>query len=467
MVGSSSPESLEGLCNILRGPDAPSDVIELAALLMHFMLAREARLLGSNASTEPQRIRLRSMQACKSFCDTIDSALLDQDECSQLADAIEGCVSEERVPPEWEAFVVRGAADAVGEGLGRFFLDPFVAGETVTIREGDVVPTAQPPLAELYVRRQGSTTEKFLGANPHRRGHDSISIRNLSLLRFNPGGVRVELDFTKRSVLAGLTAESKVASIVPCDYADLQRTVIESGRFFPVCAQDCRTVLERIQDRLQRALDDGHRVVVLPEVCLDAETFDELVHWVRARAVGFDVVVCGSCHIEERATGRRLNRAAIVFGDGTVDYHEKLNPYDELIDGVPHVEDIDTSAQALRVFHGSHWSFATVICKDLLGRLVPELLRPLRVSLLAVPACSGDTSGFEAIAQELAVQEQTHMLLANVCDHVSESGHRPAVAFLSRPVRNTYSIVEVHRRAEMPTPALVSFELFRPPRAIA
>lgn len=387
--------------------------------------------------------------------DEIHEDWLDDQELAAVAALLRQVASSagQAVPPEQAAVVAaRAFAEALDGSHGRRFAGVFRGRGTTMVNAGDPIPVPQPPLKELF----GSA----LGTNPARLGPRLWDMVWLRLLPDVARGQKVRLDFQHQDILADLTTQTRVAVIIPCDVlADLcfDRIAEPTPRFYGVRPRDSDKQRVTVLRLLEHAADAGARIVILPELSVDASCLDAIAKWHAHTEHGMAIVVCGSTHAER--DGSRRNVSVTMLPDGTTIEHYKFNPFYfplPAADGsvANHREDIVTVPSIITIHMCGDWSFSTLICKDFLEPGVAQILEEAMVRMVLVPACSPKTSVFEQIAGLLAVRAQAIVIVANLAD---PSSLNPSSVIIARPTHTR--TVEQLRRSEIATPSIHLFDL--------
>ena len=201
----------------------------------------------------------------------------------------------------------------------------------------------------------------------------------------------------------------------------------QGGRFrvFPA---DVEANWGQILALLGRVDDDGAEIAVAPELSFGHACVERVRTWLRD-AKHLRMVVCGSTHVARTSDGSFVNRATILVrragGQQVVELaHDKFNPFDFPIQEVTYVEDIDFGTPRVGTFvvvdpESGHergplaWSYAVVICKDLMDAAFADVLHDSQARMLFAPVMTPKTETFAGIIDGLSARYQTVSVLAN------------------------------------------------------
>jgi hypothetical protein len=227
-------------------------------------------------------------------------------------------------------------------------------------------------------------------------------------LLFDPGElappvhVSVELDAHLDDVMDGALAAAACAP---------DRQFLDLRAEFPVRPLDSPGHVDACRVLVERAIEHGAAIVVLPEFAGYAEVTDALRQIRPPRPV---LVVAGSGHAREG--GRQLNRSLfwVARASGPVPAAKPLSilkrvPYEGALGAEPLTE----LADRITVYVAGPWRLAIGICRDLLDDLTVVALRQLGVNLLIVPACTAKTSNLAANTSVVASNVPGLAIVAN------------------------------------------------------
>ncbi len=388
--------------------------------------------------------------------DELDEDWLDGDELDAFKAAVRRAARRlETLPVPGEQAVVvamRIAADALDRSHGRRFAGVFRGRGSTSIAAGDPFPVCRPPLKEIF-RDQ-------LGTNPMRLGPQLHELTWLRLMPRLDRGHQVVLDFTAEDALCDLEPNSRIGVLIPGNVLpDLrfERTGVNEPRFFHVRPKRSQAQQETILGLLDQAEKAGARIVVLPELSVDADIVAAVQAWFEHPSRLMSLLVCGSMHAVRDDQHR--NVSTIFLRGGRSLEHFKFNPFYIPLptdDGTlaVHREDIVTHPSVIRIVVCGAWSFTTLICKDFLEADVDRSLEALAVRMVLVPACSPKTDIFEPIAGILAARNQAVVVIANLANTGADD---PASVIIARPTRE--NPVQRILRSEITPPCLLFVDL--------
>jgi len=392
---------------------AGEDVARLAATLLLFCRTKLDNLKRDLDDQETDRIYRQIRLEAYAIFQEHDDEILDRDVLSRLAQLFGTGDS-----------LLAAKARAVAESLEEYFkkrlADCLTAQLPLEVRPNEAFPVANPPLKQIFGAR--------LNTDPETMG----SYDGLRYVRLGPpetNNIHVLVHSVDPNLFANLTAGSKIAVGLPNE--DLREfTWNESGvapdlRFFGVKPLDSGQQLRLVTGILNAADSTGAVLLVLPELSIDASVLQGIRDWWQTNRRTLSLLVAGSQHIEEG--GVRRNRSVTLLPGRTEIAHDKFSrfyvrrrsPDGSAFDRV--VEDI-ARAPAISIHLAGDWSFAVLICKDLMDPTVRNLLEELRVRIVLVPACSPKTQIFEAYGYNLSVSAQAVVVVANTPPEPQPSG---------------------------------------------
>jgi predicted amidohydrolase len=277
------------------------------------------------------------------------------------------------------------------------------------------------------------------------------------------GGINLRLSFVHEDHFSRLRHGAKLAAAIPnAGLQDLQFKRFSKDNvslFYDVRPHDAVAQSDRVTRLLDKAVEQGVDVIVLPELCADAQVFTRVRAWRAARPTGLiPVIVAGSRHVERADDGPGENEALVIFSTGEETTHRKISPYvfRERVrdDGTPSQEEIErrefigSRTNALTVHYSGDWSMTVAICKDILEMSVLRALEDLRIRLVLVPACSDKTDLIESHAVQLSKHAQAAVIIANL--PITPDGAR-AVFAMPAKVRGFF----VSRSSDLPAPPVI------------
>ncbi len=169
-------------------------------------------------------------------------------------------------------------------------------------------------------------------------------------------------------------------------------------------------------------------VLVLPELCFDADLQDELVRMaVQPGQLGRypSIVVLGSSH---RCQGEgdgcsQKNLLKLVIrsrdSEGVVIDHSKFNPLTNFKDkknGTVRDEQLDDTVTMIKMVVGEHFSLVPLICKDFLHEKISEIWPVMQPALILVPALSLVSGPFFDAARAAATSRIATVVADNGLD---------------------------------------------------
>ncbi len=315
-----------------------------------------------------------------------------------------------------DAVAVHAIATAIDDHAHAAFFGRFDDTRT-RLRVGDPFPVPAPEAArELF--------GPHLTAQPDRQDDRVDHTAHLRLLAADHG-FYVVLDGRVRlpAPAAGrLIAVAVPSTELPIDASHAWTTDAAGHRFRDVGPADPEAQWHRIAGLLTRAEHHGAWAVVLPELALTAPLVARVEAWL-ATARRVAIVAAGSYHSSYAGT-RRRNVAPIIARDRRARSHAKVFPF---VHG-GQVEDI-RPGRRMTIWATRRWSFAALVCRDLLSTRVVPLLEDLRVRLVFAPAFSPRTAELETMARYLAVRTQGAVIVAN-----TPHAEGDPVAWLAQPL---------------------------------
>ncbi len=291
------------------------------------------------------------------------------------------------------------------------------------LRAGQLYPVADPAWPMPGRRpssRPCSVNDVLHGELPHVRAH-------------RDAGVDVIAEFGFGEALAPVFGVlDRVATVHPNETL-LEFDFPAGARTFPVTVRDPRRQLAVAMELIERAIDEGARLVLLPELSATREIVDAI----ERRLIDEErdvIVVAGSLHCQLRQ--RRVNRSeTIVAGIGRRISHTKIVPFrDEVQHRPASKEGIDNPRRpSLTIHHADHFRFCVVICKDYIDSALAAVLDRVAANVICIPAMSHKTDPFVARAHAHVVDAQSLSLIANGPISWSDDA-RPKHTIIGRPI---------------------------------
>jgi hypothetical protein len=354
----------------------------------------------------------RTRTACKDLFSRINSEVLDAEDILELVELIR----ELRVRGS-DGLAARAAALALDDALYHRFAGVF-SGKLVELHARDVFPVMHQKLP-----RGASARPENLELVPDQ-------VRHLGVMPDHFEPVAVTLDWTEDHALAALRYGTRVAIGIPnLSIDEFHWDDVPSHRplFFNVRAKDELQQRERLFEILQDADQGEAMLVVLPELTAgSAAVVDEMEEWLNREKRHLQMIVAGSCHVEESPGVRRNSCTTLVRGTRRR-VHHKFSPFSS---PAGQEEDLQPIEPSLTIRYSGSWAFVTMICKDLLGAEVRSILHQLRPRLVLVPAMSPKLQPFRASTGDLVSHTQAFVIIANVPSRDGEH------AVIGRPREN-------------------------------
>jgi predicted amidohydrolase len=229
---------------------------------------------------------------------------------------------------------------------------------------------------------------------------------------------------------------------------------------FPVTPADPAEQERRVLAQLERAIEAGAEIVVLPELTTTRAIADRV-----ARRLDDDdeqrLVICGSWH--ETSDGAPANVSLGLFsGLSARMEHRKLVEFGDLFPRDPDDRRregiVAPEPPLLRVYVAGAFRFALLICKDFLDHRVTRTLDAVGANVLLVPALSRTAQPFVGRAQAHVADAQALTVVVNgprSWDGDGDGGPIEPTAALVRP----YEPRDVVPGDAVAAPSLVIFSL--------
>jgi len=304
--------------------------------------------------------------------------------------------------------------DAVGFGLNLSSSLGFaqcwrerLGGEPYRPAIGDVYPCAAAPWPPSM--DGGRRTPSPFSMNVDDGDHPYVRV-------FRAGLLTVEFAFDLWRPLSRIAAGlDRIAAITVNE--DLGELGLDRPRAvaFPVTPVDPEEQERRVLGQLERAIEAGARIVVLPELATTRAIVERVVERL-AEDEGQRLVVCGSWH--ETVDGAPANVSlGLISGLRARMRHRKLVEFGDLFPAGPDRRRregiVASEAPVLRVHVAGAFRFALLICKDFLDERVTRTLDRVGANVLLVPALSRTTQPFVARAHGHVADAQALTVVAN------------------------------------------------------
>lgn len=306
------------------------------------------------------------------------------------------------IPP---VVIAHALAELLDARYGDSFTDWFRARSPYQPAVGDPVPLDSPDLPAI--------TDMAPTAPPWRLANRLDETRRVRLAGAWATQFRVVFDYSAFDALAGVVDRDTV--IATChpnrDLTELDLPADRHAPAFPVGPADTGAQRERIRHLLDKAVDVGATVAVLPELAVTEALADELAAWVRAPGP-LRLLVAGSFHHTDHGDpARRANRAvAWVRGHPAPLLHDKHSPADR-----PVAEDISPDGwPELRVHvTADGWHIVIAVCRDLLNPQAVHALTEAGANLVFAPSMSETLVAFGGPVAQLVGTCQAIVAVAN------------------------------------------------------
>jgi hypothetical protein len=309
-------------------------------------------------------------------------------------------VAELRAVPDTvdRAEVARHLADVCDELWGARYAGTFRDRGPLRIEDGTVFPVVYADLPKIVQGRLDSPPWAF-PSGPH-------WTRRLRIADQMPHDLEVWLDPGHHDLLPAFADLGSIATVHPnASYDEIDVPQDPDGSFFGVRPRDEAEQRERLRGLVEKAIEEGAAVTVLPELCVTPELVDELRAVIAAGGRG--LFVLGSAHVEEPG-GARVNAThVIVAPDREVIVHRKLFPLKR-----PR-ERLHPRQRRLQILQGDDLCLGVCICRDLLAREVIGAFWLLGCNLVLVPAMTEDVKRFEPAIEVLVQHNQAIVAVAN------------------------------------------------------
>jgi predicted amidohydrolase len=381
-----------------------TDLLELATELLRF--GRAERAAYDRIRNRPANVHLFNALVIRA--ERLFQQVGGERLTSGIRRALIQLLQELPAPEVIQAFALAVGLDlAVGKRLALGFRN-----REILLSPHDAIPVSRPPLKEIF----GAD----LSPHPHHSSEAPDRIRHLALVPEDLGAMRLVLDTRDADQSCPLIdlQHQVLATGVPNRSEDEFQMEIqeENGAcfLFLYAPADSGRQRDRLLCIVRRAAAAGVTVLVLPELCTDAETLGAVVEELRKSPGTLRLLVIGSHHVREPGGALRNECVAVLQGSPRLLRHRKFSPYvlrDREKGDVR--EGIASGPRSLTVFLSDHWSFTLLVCKDLLDPSVRHLLEDLGVSLVLVPALTPKTAQFQTYTAALAHTNQALVVVAN------------------------------------------------------
>ncbi len=274
------------------------------------------------------------------------------------------------------------------------------------LEPGQLHPTADPPWAMRdgvgRSSRPSSLSPPRIDELPHVRVRERDDFDVWVDFRFDR-----ELD----PIVRNLTT---VATLHPnADLGEFDLPEKGPQLIFPVRPRDLMRQRRHVLALVDAALEQGARIVVLPEL----STTPAIVDAIRARLAKAErgaLVVADSCHVTTNGSDENETRG--LLPDVREDLlHAKLVPFtDELSPRPPSKEGIAFKRPGrLTIYHAREFRLAFAICRDFLDATLATALDRLAANVICVPAMSEKTHPFVASTHTRVQRSQALSVVAN------------------------------------------------------
>jgi hypothetical protein len=353
------------------------------------------------------------------ICRWTDWLCIDLGEDEECAAVLRCRITAELLDARWGFRIALGLAlqttpstpTKVGDPIPR--IDPDLG-----VFEGTLATSAQrrDELAIADVRHLGLATHP--GACFERLGADMLPVphRDLLVAWFDP--------ITGVSLPRGTPRSSDAELSIT--YQDLTGEQPDRFRVFP---HDPEHNLRETLALLCEADACGAEIAIAPELTVGGGGLASIEQWLRG-ATHLRMVVCGSAHLACDRRRGYVNRTTTLLRRAgkqqtKVRFHDKFNPFDFPVDDRSCFEDIVPGPRQLtswilcdlaRVSQGAsplRWSYATMICKDLMTDDLWRLIDDAGVSMLLGPLMTPKTASLAGFASGASAARQTTFILAN------------------------------------------------------
>ena len=336
-------------------------------------------------------------------------------------------------------------AAALDDRFGHLFYLHFLD-QRLELRPDDPVPVPQLDLRDLF--GGGLTPDPDRLEVPPELAAPYDGTRHLRLVPREVAPHRLKLDTREAErlrLLDPLSPSTIFAAIVPSarvsDDFRWDPHEEDGGSYFrDVRPRDPLRYGARLMRLLAAADAAGATVGILPELSVDHRLEDEIVTWFRRTAKHLRLLVAGSRHRVLAPDAPRRNESRLLIRGVTREHrHRKYS--NSVFEG--RTEYIDRVPAEITITASDSWSVTSLICKDLLESHARRVIADLRVSLVAVAACSPKTTEFADLARALVSEGQCTVLLANTPHGASDH-----TAILARPTLSARKSIEVLDREE-------------------
>lgn len=430
---SSLVEALEG--------QLPGNVLDLARCLLLFCRNRLVDALSARQDPRIQNLIPEARRRVKALFEAIDEELIEGADVPLVKE-----LAADLVASLGEVSAAYALAQGLEEACAGRFLGLFRR-RGRQLRADDPCPVALPPLKRMF---------SHLCTNPDTATEPLDRLRTLCLMPRDLGPTNFEIALENVDLLASMGPDARMAVALPnLDFSELDfdRFTAEGvHRFYGVRPRNSSEQRRRVRSLLDRAAKEEISIVVFPELCADEGVVGEVRRWrVETALAPPHIVVAGSRHLGVPPGTLGHNEALALLGSKGEALSRKVRPYvlkDRMNDqGEPvsppieRREHLDLTAPTVRIHFGGEWSFAVLICKDVLSADIVHVLEQLRVRLVLVPACSDDTELMEQHAKQLAQHAQAIVIISNL----AAAGTAAASAVFGVPARGRALLV---RRSE-------------------
>ena len=338
--------------------------------------------------------------------------------------------------------------------LGRTFIDAFRIRSGSTVRGGAPIPVVAFP-AEHLDKHERDAVLAALGprtGDPRKRADavdrtDHLRLAPAAFDQFRVRSIWADpwldaVDLATRFG-AGVTNHAALAT----DFRWDEYVVGTRSVFYGVAPRDVDAQRSRIEAALADARNRKATIVVLPELCLTQDLFDEFVQ--RGVFDDFSLVVAGSYHEIVAANMPGANVCAVFANGAHVFSHRKFSDF---YMGARHEHLVREDGEAgFDLLLSPKCSVVVLICKDAFGE-TGDLVQNLAPTLLLIPAMSNETADFELLARRLAHDPQGFTLVACAGPKMNAIFGRPSLISPVITVRSASAGCEIFSLEGLATP---------------
>lgn len=293
--------------------------------------------------------------------------------------------------------------------------------EQVCLRTGDLFPCCDAPWPWLADGRRSPTSRGSSLTNPP--DDELPHVRRLRPLTIDTRDVQVVVDFGFEAQLISVLDRVELAVGVHPNQRIEEFEMPGNPSFFPIAPADRDGQADAALSGLERAVEAGASIVILPELSVEESLLEQLA----AEVDDLDdevLLVAGSRHHLDGDVA--VNDAtAVLAGHPRRMTHRKAVRFTTELGGGPGTrEGIDrVSPVRLNVYQAGPYRLALPICKDLLDASMADALAHVGANVLLVPSMSPKTDAFLGRALELLAANQA--LTVMVCGPLNWGSQAP------------------------------------------